>query len=238
MAVNTCDPALRSWVKSAQTPGTDFPIQNLPFGVARIAGEDAPRIVVAIGDRALNLHALAEAGVLVSLGEVTIAACRQSTLNTLMALPHPSLRTLRERLSALLEEARVETMPHRGAVEAALKPQSGLEMLLPADIGDYTDFYASIFHATNVGKLFRAELQICADRLSRPRIFYRAQRHSGPEAARTTRRCRGTGANIRANAPARLRAGSRRLCRQTEHAERARSYQRSARASLRAFPGE
>ncbi len=64
---------------------------------------------------------------------------------------------LRERLSALLEEARVETMRHRAAVEAALKPQSAVEMLVPAAIGDYTDFYASIFHATNVGKLFRPD---------------------------------------------------------------------------------
>jgi fumarylacetoacetase len=95
--------------------------------------------------------------VLAGLEEATIAACRQITLNALMALPRSALRTLRERLSALLEEARVETMPHRGAVEAALKPQSTIEMLLPAMIGDYTDFYASIFHASNVGKLFRPD---------------------------------------------------------------------------------
>ena len=157
MAVNTCDPGLHSWVKSAEAAGTDFPIQNLPYGVARIAGEVAPRVVVAIGDRALNLHALAEAGLLAGLADEIVAACRPTTLNALMALPRAALRTLRERLSALLEEARVETMRHRAAVESALKPQSAIEMLVPAAIGDYTDFYASIFHATNVGKLFRPD---------------------------------------------------------------------------------
>ncbi len=157
MAVNTCDPALRSWVKTAQAPGTDFPIQNLPFGVARIPGEAEPRIVVAIGDRALDLHALTSAGILAGLDDATIAACRQTTLNALMALPRASLRLLREQLSAMLEEARVETMRHRAVLESALKAQSAIEMLVPAAIGDYTDFYASIYHATNVGKLFRPD---------------------------------------------------------------------------------
>lgn len=157
MAVNTCDPALRSWVKTAQAPGTDFPIQNLPFGVARIPGVAEPRIVVAIGDRALDLHALTSAGILAGLDDATIAACRQTTLNALMALPRASLRLLREQLSAMLEEARVETMRHRAVLESALKAQSAVEMLVPAAIGDYTDFYASIYHATNVGKLFRPD---------------------------------------------------------------------------------
>jgi fumarylacetoacetase len=112
---------------------------------------------VAIGDRALNLHAVAEAGLLAGLADEIVAVCRQTTLNPLMALPRAALRTLRERLSALLEEARVETMRHRAALESALKPQSAVEMLVPAAIGDYTDFYASIFHATNVGKLFRPD---------------------------------------------------------------------------------
>jgi fumarylacetoacetase len=85
MAVNTCDPALHSWVKSAEAAGTDFPIQNLPFGVARIPGETAPRVVTAIGDRALDIHALVEAGVLAGLDDAVIAACQLTTLNALMA---------------------------------------------------------------------------------------------------------------------------------------------------------
>jgi fumarylacetoacetase len=162
MAVNTCDPALRSWVKSAQAAGTDFPIQNLPYGVGRILlpgqsihyGAD---IMVAIGDQALSLRRLEETAAMDGLDDGVKRACREVTLNSLMALPRESQRALRERISALLEEARVETMRHRAAVEGALVPQSSLLPMLPATIGDYTDFYASIFHATNVGKLFRPD---------------------------------------------------------------------------------
>ena len=162
MAVNTCDPALRSWVKSAQATGTDFPIQNLPYGVGRIlvAGQAAHTgadVMVAIGDQALSLRRLAETAAMDGLDEGLKSACRESTLNALMALPREAQRALRERLSALLEEARVETMRHRAAVEGALVPQSSVLPMLPATIGDYTDFYASIFHATNVGKLFRPD---------------------------------------------------------------------------------
>jgi fumarylacetoacetase len=200
MAVNTCDPALRSWVKSAQAPGTDFPIQNLPYGVGRIPGESAPRIVVAIGDRVLNLHALAEAGVLTGIEDVAVTACRQSALNALMALPRASLRTLRERLSALLEEARVETMPHRGAVETALKPQSAVELLLPTSIGDYTDFYASIFHATNVGKLFRPDNPLLPNYKYVP-IGYHGRASSIVSSGTAVRRPRGQLAGAAGEAP-------------------------------------
>jgi fumarylacetoacetase len=162
MAVNTCDPALRSWVKSAQAAGTDFPIQNLPYGVGRIllsgrtthTGTD---VMVAIGEHALSLRRLADTAALDGLEERIQQACRDITLNALMGLSREQQRILRERLSALLEEARVETMPHRAAVEAALVPQNSVLPMLPASIGDYTDFYASIFHATNVGKLFRPD---------------------------------------------------------------------------------
>src|SRR5882757_746931 len=190
MAVNTCDPALHSWVKSAEAAGTDFPIQNLPYGVARIPGEAAPRVVVAIGDRVLNLHALAEAGLLAGLADEIVAAWRQTTLNPLMALPRTVLRTLRERLSALLEEARVETMRHRAALESALKPQSAVEMLVPAAIGDYTDFYASIFHATNVGKLFRPDNPLLPNYKYVP-IGYHGRASSIIPSGRAIRRPRG-----------------------------------------------
>ncbi len=200
MAVNTCDPGLHSWVKSAEAAGTDFPIQNLPYGVARIAGEAAPRVVVAIGDRALNLHALAEAGLLAGLADEIVAACRQTTLNALMALPRSVLRMLRERLSALLEEARVETMRHRAAVESALKPQSAVEMLVPAAIGDYTDFYASIFHATNVGKLFRPDNPLLPNYKYVP-IGYHGRASSIIPSGQAVRRPRGQMAGAAGEAP-------------------------------------
>jgi fumarylacetoacetase len=200
MAVNTCDPALHSWVKSAEAAGADFPIQNLPYGVARIPGEAAPRIVVAIGDRALNLHALADAGLLAGVADGIVAACRQATLNSLMAVPRAALRTLREGLSALLEEARVETMRHRAALESALKPQSAVEMLVPAAIGDYTDFYASIFHATNVGKLFRPDNPLLPNYKYVP-IGYHGRASSIIPSGRAVRRPRGQMAGAAGEAP-------------------------------------
>lgn len=157
MAVNTCDPTLRSWVKSARTAGTDFPIQNLPYGVARGAGQPSPHIVVAIGDQALDLHSVAATPALAGLPAGLLAALQEPALNALMAQPREAQRALRERISALFEEARVDSLQHRTAVEAALRPQSAIELLVPALIGDYTDFYASVFHAMNVGKLFRPD---------------------------------------------------------------------------------
>jgi fumarylacetoacetase len=112
---------------------------------------------VAIGDQALSLRRLAKSGALDGLAEDIKQVCHDMTLNALMHLPRELQRALRERISALLQEARVETMPHRAAVEAALVPQSSVLPMLPAFIRDYTDFYASIFHATNVGKLFRPD---------------------------------------------------------------------------------
>jgi fumarylacetoacetase len=200
MAVNTCDPALHSWVKSAEAAGSDFPIQNLPYGVARVPGEAAPRVVTAIGDRALNLYALAEAGLLAGLEDAVISGCRQTTLNALMALPRATLRTLRERLSALLEEARVETMRHRAVLEAALKPQSAVEMLVPAAIGDYTDFYASIFHAANVGKLFRPDNPLLPNYKYVP-IGYHGRASSIVASGTAVRRPRGQMAGAAGDAP-------------------------------------
>src|ERR1700749_2367485 len=200
MAVNTCDPALHSWGKSAEAAGTDFPIQNLPYGVARIPGEATPRVVTAIGDRALNLYALAQAGVLAGLDDTVLAGCRQTTLNPLMALPRAALRTLRERLSALLEEARVETMRHRAILESALTPQSAVEMQVPATIGDYTDFYASIFHATNVGKLFRPDNPLLPNYKYVP-IGYHGRASSIVPSGTTGRRARGQVAGAAGESP-------------------------------------
>jgi fumarylacetoacetase len=147
----THDPALRSWVESANQPDTDFPIQNLPFGVFRRAGsEETARIGVAIGDQILDLAACVTAGQLRELPEPLQLACAASNLNPLMALGQPASSRLRHRLSVLLRQG---TPPNL----SLLMPMSEAELLLPASIGDYTDFYASIFHATRVGKLFRPD---------------------------------------------------------------------------------
>ena len=147
----THDQALTSWVASANTPGSDFPAQNLPLGVFRRRGtHDRPRIGVAIGDAILDLfHAAQES--LVTGPDTLREACEAPTLNALMSLPHAHRLQFRHTLSQLLRT------DADSASRAQLVPQAGAEMLLPATIGDYTDFYASVFHATNVGKMLRPD---------------------------------------------------------------------------------
>lgn len=135
----THDPELRSWVESANVQGTDFPIQNLPFGRFR-TGIDAPwRIGVAIGDGVLDLRA---AG-LVDHGD----------MNRLMALEPAERKRLRLALSKGLRRSSSK----EDAWRAALQPVSSVQLGVPCDIGDYTDFYVGIHHATAVGRLFRPD---------------------------------------------------------------------------------
>jgi len=150
----THDPALGSWVRSAA--GSDFPIQNLPLGVFRAAGAPAARIGAAIGDWILDLCACDEVGLFAgSLAEVG-AACREGALNRLMSLGPAAGAALRRQVSAWLREE-PKGHPLRARLEPLLVPRHGAAMLLPAAIGDYTDFYASIHHATNVGSMFRPD---------------------------------------------------------------------------------
>ena len=150
----THDPGLRSWIESANQSLTDFPIQNLPFGVFKHTSAEAPRIGVAIGDSILDLASFARGGFLKSLPHQVLDACRQPTLNALMSLGAPHWTNLRQRLSQCL---RADTEEDTQALSRCLVPMNQAEMLLPATIGNYTDFYASIHHATNVGALFRPD---------------------------------------------------------------------------------
>jgi fumarylacetoacetase len=156
MTDDTHDPRLRSWVGSAHAAGADFPIQNLPFGVFSRGGEPA-RIGVAIGAEILDLTAVARERLLdASLG-ATIDACQAHTLNALMSLGRPALSSLRAQLSLLLREGEA-TAPEDAVMRSrVLVPQAEAVMHLPAAVGDYTDFYASVHHATNVGTLFRPD---------------------------------------------------------------------------------
>lgn len=151
----THDPALQSWVGSANRADTDFPIQNLPFGVFRRAGSrEAWRGGVAIGDQILDLGALRGLGV--SPGEKVaeaLAACGEPTLNSFLALGHESWSALRALLSQLLRAGAA----HAEQLRSALVPQKDAEYAVPVRIGDYTDFYSSIYHATAVGRLFRPD---------------------------------------------------------------------------------
>jgi len=141
----------RSWVESANISQSDFPLENLPFGVfRRSSGFVCPS--VAIGDQILDLHATVANGLLDTLDPEISRCCESSSLNALMALGREAVSALRPRLMDLLSNRTA-----RNRVEPALIPQSAVEMLLPARIGDYTDFYASVYHATNVGRLFRPD---------------------------------------------------------------------------------
>ena len=136
----THDPALTSWVAAANDPATEFPVQNLPFGRFRTATNPAPRLGVAIGDQVLDLE---RAG-LVEPG---------SDLNALMARGPALRRTLRLTLSRGLRAG----SPKQAGWAAALVPMAEAELLLPCRVGDYTDFYIGIHHATRVGRLFRPD---------------------------------------------------------------------------------
>ncbi len=148
----THDPSLRSWVNQANQPGCDFPIQNLPYGVFRRPGE-AWRVGVGIGDQVLDLHLAGQGTLATGLAAEALTHCAGATLNPLMALGVAHWTALRATLSSWLATG----SPVEPAVREWLVPMASVELGMPASIGDYTDFYTSIHHATNVGKLFRPE---------------------------------------------------------------------------------
>jgi fumarylacetoacetase len=149
----THDPARRSWIESANVPDADFPLQNLPFGSFTTNAARTPRLGVAIGDRIFDLHAAALSGL---LPEVVTPACQHATLNSLLALGAPAWSALRQRLSELLG---ADTSPaaDRLRLETCLLPQRAATLHLAVATRDYTDFYASIHHATNVGSMLRPD---------------------------------------------------------------------------------
>ena len=137
---DTHDPSLRSWVESAHEPGCDFPIQNLPFGIFKRKGQKEPaRGGVAIGDHILDLAALG-----VRTGP---------TLNGIAAMGRSAARKLRREVSrALSFKSR-----HKKRLQRHLVPMKQAELFLPVAIGDYSDFYSGIHHATNIGRLLRPD---------------------------------------------------------------------------------
>ena len=149
---HTHDPSLRSWVESA-AGHADFPIQNLPFGVFRRRGTDeSARVGVAIGDMILDLAACHAERRFTGLAATAAGACAGPPLNPLMALGAEPRAELRRQVSKLLSaDSPGPRAPDR------LVPQAEAELLVAAAIGDYTDFYASVHHATNVGSMFRPD---------------------------------------------------------------------------------
>lgn len=142
----TLDPDLRSWVPVPE--GSEFPIQNLPYGVFRPGPGTAPRAGVAIGDHVLDLADAQAKGLLPRLPGGLFA---RPSLNGFMSLPRASWRAARERISALLAAGSRE----RGRL--VLAPRAEVELLRPFDPGDYVDFYSSIEHASNMGRMFRPD---------------------------------------------------------------------------------
>jgi len=132
-----------------------FPIHNLPYGVFRPSAGLAPRIGVAIGDLVLDLSVLIDCGLIDNPSRGVGEALRQPTLNAFMALGRQAWSETRNRLTRLLSANESVLRDDAGTREAAFHPQARVEMLLPATIGDYTDFYSSREHATNVGIMFR-----------------------------------------------------------------------------------
>ncbi|MHC4420988.1 MAG: fumarylacetoacetase [Planctomycetota bacterium] len=154
----THDPALSSWVETANDPATDFPIQNLPFGVFRRAGtSEPPRIGVAIGAHVLDVLGCLEEDLLEGIGPESARALSGSTLNHLMSQGADAWSAARRAISTLLAAGTPTLRDNAVLRERLLVPSDGAELTVPAVIGDYTDFYASVHHATNVGSMFRPD---------------------------------------------------------------------------------
>ncbi|MBU6440412.1 MAG: fumarylacetoacetase [Betaproteobacteria bacterium] len=148
----THDPALRSWVASANRPDGDFPIQNLPFGRFRVDGQPW-RIGVAIGDQVLDLRLAAQARALPESLSESLVPLAAGDLNAFMALGPGARVTLRRALSGALAAG----SDAQASLGSCLVPQARVQMGVACEIGDYTDFYVGIHHATAVGKLFRPD---------------------------------------------------------------------------------
>ncbi|HEX6313355.1 MAG TPA: fumarylacetoacetase [Gemmatimonadaceae bacterium] len=155
MIDETHDTGLRSWVESAADASTDFPIQNLPLGVFRRRDADeAWRVGMAIGGDVLDLGTAAHIGLVAGRAA---GRCASPSLNGVLALPATEWRALRLRASRLLRSDTPEGERARRHRHEILVPQADIELALPAVVGDYTDFYASVSHATNVGSMFRPD---------------------------------------------------------------------------------
>lgn len=142
----THNPDLQSWIESANGH-PDFPIQNLPFGV--FSSNQQASIGVAIGDQVFNLRQAAALGL---IDDDLVEAVSQSMLNDVMSLNLSQRERLRQTISDCLAS---DSQQDREAVGKCLVFQADIQMLMPCRIGDYTDFYASVYHATSVGSMFR-----------------------------------------------------------------------------------
>ncbi len=189
----THDPARVSWVETANGHA-DFPIQNLPLGVFSRPGE-APRGGMAIGERILDLASAARSGLFDGEAHTAAEAASGPALNPLLALAPAPRRALRRAASALLSDT-----ARRSEVEVHLVEASDAIMHLPAAIGDYTDFYAGVHHAMNVGRLFRPDDPLLPNYKHVP-IGYHGRASTVVPSGRTVRRPSGQTRAPDASAP-------------------------------------
>ena len=145
------DPSRKSWISVENK--SDFPIQNIPFGVF-IPSDDIITIGTRIGDTAIDLSALHQLGYFDEL-ELPIDVFLQDNLNDFISLGKPHWRSVRDRIAELFDVNNHELQDQAEHRERVLFPVSEVQMLLPVFIQDYTDFYSSREHATNVGTMFR-----------------------------------------------------------------------------------
>jgi fumarylacetoacetase len=145
------DPSLKSWLET--DPNSDFPIQNLPFGIFKTQSS-SPRIGVAIGDNVLDLAIMNKLGFFDKL-KIDNSVFTNQYLNDFIALGKQTTNAVRERVSQLLSAENPELRDNKEAQAKVLQYISNVQMQMPVKIGDYTDFYSSIDHATNVGTMFR-----------------------------------------------------------------------------------
>jgi fumarylacetoacetase len=152
------DPTRRSWVESANHALSDFPIQNLPFGVFSLDAEpESGRVGIAIGDEILDVTAALDAGLIADAGTVGAVACGSPRLNELMSLDRHDASALRLAVADVLDADSDRGGRAAKVRDRILVPMADVVVHLPAEIGDYSDFYASIHHATNVGTMLRPE---------------------------------------------------------------------------------
>lgn len=198
----THDPKLDSWVESANDPGTDFPVQNLPFGVYRREGADEePRVGVAIGDHILDVADCRDRGLFKGKTFTAAIACEVAALNSLMALGGGFWKPLRARISELLCVDGADSDHLRKHADRCLTAKANAELLMPVDIGNYTDFYASVFHATNVGSMFRPDNPLLPNYKYIP-VAYHGRASSVQVSGAAVRRPLGQTKTDGANAPA------------------------------------
>jgi fumarylacetoacetase len=149
----THSPSLLSWVASANVSGNDFPIQNLPFGVCVDVIRNTKHVVVAIGDQVLDVYKVFQFGLLSGLAKEAAESCSSGRLNELMALGSTHSSSLRSALSYLLSK----DCEHQSILKNCLLPMKNVRMVMPVAIGNYSDFFTSIHHATNSGRLSRPD---------------------------------------------------------------------------------